>query len=154
MLFMNKGKLDESLKLLEVFAVDDTSLACAVFYFFNLYQTLLNLEGAPQDEIETVMPTLEKTCETVEQVFVRYKSEEESLHGPSIRFAPTVVPLSSFLAEGLSQISRFKLQLKALKSGISISSTASQILNLSQPEPEELEKTGISARENICRWLM
>ena len=142
------------LKLLEVFAVDESSLACAVFYFFNLYQDLLNLEGAPQDEIDDAMPALEETCESVEQVFAKYKLEEELLHGPSIRFAPTVVPLSSFLAEGLSQISRFKLQLRALKSGISISSTASQILNLSQPDPQEFEKTGISARENICRWLM
>jgi hypothetical protein len=95
-----------------------------------------------------------ESCKSIEQVFVTYKGEEERVQGPALRFAPTVVPISSFLAEGLSQISLFKLQLKALQSGISISSTASQILNLSQPLPHEFKETGLSARENICRWLM
>jgi nuclear pore complex protein Nup98-Nup96 len=154
MLFMNKENLDESLKLLEVFAVDESSLACAVYNFFQLYRSILSLEGATRAEIDASMPTLMESCKSIEQVFVTYKGEEERVQGPALRFAPTVVPISSFLAEGLSQISLFKLQLKALQSGISISSTASQILNLSQPLPHEFKETGLSARENICRWLM
>eukprot|EP00980_Cylindrotheca_fusiformis_P027840 scaffold22560_cov135-Cylindrotheca_fusiformis.AAC.51 len=154
MLFMSKENLAESLKLLEVFAVDETSLACAVYDFFQLYGSIMSLEGAPQADIDGAMPALLESCESIEHVFATYKGEQERVQGPDLCFPPTVVPISSFLAEGLSQISLFKLQLKALQSGISISSTASQILNLSEPLRHEVKEAGLAARENICRWLM
>lgn len=154
MLFMNRDNLDESLKVLEVFAVDESSLACAVFDFFQLHRSILNLEGAPRSEIDAAMPTLIDSCNRIEDVFVTYKGQAETIEGPALRFAPTVVPISSFLAESLSQVSLFKLQLKALQSGISLSSTASQILNLARPLPHEFKENDLSARENICRWLM
>jgi nuclear pore complex protein Nup98-Nup96 len=154
MIFMNKEKLDESLKLLEVFAVDKNSLAYAVYTFFQVYQSILTLEGASSTEIEGTMPALLEACDSIEQVFVAYKSGEDRQQGKAIRFVPALVPLSSFLAEALSQLSLFKLQMKALQAGISISSTASQILNLSTPEREEFKENSMSARENICRWLM
>jgi hypothetical protein len=154
MLFMNKEKLAEAHRLLEVFSVDESSLAYAVFNFFQVYQNILLLEGASHAEIDAAMPALFETCENVEQVFAAYRSGEDKLQGPALRLVPdtNLVPMASFLAEGLSQISLFKLQLKALQAGISISSTASQILNLCQPK--DFKESGISARENICRWLM
>ena len=154
MLFMNKEKLAEAHRLLEVFSGDKSSLASAVFSFFQVYQNILLLEGASRTEIEVAMPALFETCEEVEQVFAAYRLGEEKLQGPPLRLVPhtTSVPMASFLAEALSQISLFKCQLKGLEAGISISNTASQILNLSQPK--EFRESGISARENICRWLM
>jgi hypothetical protein len=154
MLFMNKEKLQNACKLLEPFSSDDTTLVSAVFDFFQVYENIRSLEGASPVAINAAMPELWETCEKVEQIFAAYRLGEERLKGPALRLVPDdkLVPISSFLAEGLSQISLFKLQLKALQAGISISSTASQILNLAQPK--EFNGGGISARESICRWLM
>jgi hypothetical protein len=154
MLFMNKDRLEQSRPLLEVFSVNDSSLATAMFDFFQVYENILALERSGRAEIDTAVPLLLEACEDVGQVFAAYRSGEERLQGPALRLIPDtkLVPMASFLAEGLSQISLFKLQLRALQAGISISSTASQILNLSQPK--DFNESGISARENIVRWLM
>ena len=154
MLFMNKDKLAGARRILEVFSVDEGTLVFAVFNFFQIYENILLLEGASRAEIDSALPDLLETCESVEKVFAAYRSGEEKLQGPALRMIPdtNMVPMASFLAEGLSQVSLFKLQLRALQSGISLSSTASQILNLTQPV--DLKESGIAARENICRWFM
>lgn len=154
MFFMNKGMLAEARIVLDAFSVDSDSLAGAVFDFFYIYEDILRLEQAAQAEIDSEVPPMLERCEQVERTFAAYKSGEAKLQGPTLRIIPgtRTVPMACFLAEGLSQISLFKLQLQALKSQLSLSSTATQILNLAHPS--DMMDIGISARENILRWLM
>ena len=154
MFFMNKADLASARHLLDAFSVDSSSLAGAVFDFFQIHEDIARLEHAAQPEIDVAVPTLLERCEQVEHTLASYRSGEAKLQGPTLRIIPEkkTVPMACFLAEGLSQISLFKLQLRALQSQMSISSTATQILNLAQPN--EMIDSGISARENILRWLM
>jgi nuclear pore complex protein Nup98-Nup96 len=154
MFFMDKETLAEARIVLDAFSVDSGSLAGAVFDFFYIYEDILRLAKAAQKVIDSTVPSLLERCEQVEHTFASYQSGEAKLQGPTLRIVPgtRTVPMACFLAEGLSQISLFKLQLRALKSQLSLSSTATQILNLAQPS--DMMDSGISARENILRWLM
>lgn len=154
MLFMNMEELEQALKLLEVFAVEDNSLAFAVYNFFQLHQSISALDGASRGDIESAIPSLSEACRSIEQVLISYKSEGKTTRESSLCLTPVVVPLASFLAEAISQISLFKLQLTALQSEIQISSSVSQILNLAQPKYHEVNELGISDRENIYKWLL
>lgn len=154
MFFMNMEELAKALKLLEVFAREEDSLAFAVYNFFQLSQSISALDGASQAEIESTVPSLSETCNRIEQVLESYQPDSTTTQRSSLRFSPDVVPLASFLAEAMSQLSLFKLQLKALQSEIQISSSVSQILSLAQPQRHEINQLGISDRENICKWLL
>jgi hypothetical protein len=154
MLFMSKDKVKEALDLVEVFSATESSLASAVFDFFQIYQNILLLEGASRTKIDAAVPALFETCDIVEQIFASYRLGEEKLHGPALRIIPPtkLVPMTSFLAEGLAQISLFKLQLKALEAGVSISNIASQLLNITSSS--DFKDSGMSSRDNMLRWLM
>lgn len=154
MLFMNMEDLEQALKLLEVIAVEPDSLAFAVYNFFQLYESISELDGASRAEIESALPSLSKACRSVEKVLVSYKSEGATTRRSSLCFAPVVVPFVSFLEEAMSQISLFKMQLTALQSEIRISSSVSQILNLTQPKHHEVNELGISDHESICKLLL
>lgn len=154
MFFMNTEELAKALKLLEVLSGGKDSLAFAVYNFFHLHQSISALDGASRAEIESSLPSLSETTKCIEQVLVSYEPEGTTTRVSSLRFAPAVVPFTSFLAEAMSQLSLFKVQLKALESEIQISSSVSQILNLAQPNQHEIIQLGISDRENICKWLL
>ncbi|CAJ1941899.1 unnamed protein product [Cylindrotheca closterium] len=154
MLFMNMEKLEQALKLLEVFAVEGDSLALALCNLFQLYQSISELDGASRAEIECAIPSLSEACSSIEQVLVTYKLEGTARREAFVCFAPVVVPFVSFLAEAMSQISLFKIKLTALQSEIQISGSVSQILNLAQPKHQEVNRLGISDRESICKWLL
>ena len=153
-LFLNKTKLKETLGLVEVFASAENNLVSAVVDFFHVYQTIHVLEGASRSERDAAIPALMETCNTVEQILKSYRSGNESLQGPALGIVPDTkrVPMESFLAEGLAQISLFKLQLKALQAGIPIASIASQIMKLTTPD--DFSGHGITSRDNMLRWLM
>ena len=153
-LFMNKEKTSEALTLLQSFAVDESSLAFAMSSFFQVHTSISQLRNQRKDEIEKALPNLLSACKNIEEVFSSYLTSEETLQGPTLRMVQgtTTVPMACFLAEGLSQISLFKLQLRALQEGISLSNTASQILNLSLAK--DISVGGLSSREDVCRWLM
>ncbi len=154
MFFMNKDDLGEARMVLDAFSVDSNSLAGAVVDFFHLYEDILLLEEATSADVDAAISPMLDRCEQVEQVFASYRSGQAKLRGPTLRIFPAAktVPMASFLAEGLSQISLFKLQLRALQLHLSLSSTATQLLNLSQPNG--MMDSGLSARENILRWLL
>jgi nuclear pore complex protein Nup98-Nup96 len=155
MLFMSKSKVQESLQLLEVFSAEEGSLTSALFDLFQVYQNILQLEGAGRAEIEAAIPLLFETCDSVEEIFAAYRSGEEKLRGPALRIIPDtkVVALSSFLAEALAQISLFKLQIKALEAGVSTSNIASHLMNLTSSNDFK-DSAGMSSRDNMLRWLM
>lgn len=152
--FMNKSDLAEARMVLDAFSVDSESLAGAVFDFFQIYEAIALLEKATQEEVDSSVPLLLERCDQVEQVFASYRFGEAKLQGPTLRIIPDakMVPMACFLAEVLSQISLFKFQLQALRSHLGLSSTATQILNLAQGG--EMTDFGISARENVLRWLL
>merc|ERR1712232_331618 len=144
----NTEKLAKALKLLEVFSGEENCLAFAVYNLFQLCQSISALEGASRAEIESAIPSLSGTCDCIEQVLVSYTFEPEgtTTRVSSLRFAPAAIPFKYFLAEAMSQLSLFKIQLKALHSEIQISSSVSQILNLAQPARHEINQLGISDR--------
>lgn len=154
MFFMNTDELEMALKLLEVFARGEDSLAFAIYNFFQLYHSVSALDGACRAEVESAVPQLSETCKFIEQVLASYELESAISIGSSLRFAPAVVPFRSFLAEAMSQLSLFHLQLRALDSEIQISSSVSQILNLAQPKGHDIKQFSVSDRENICKWLL
>jgi hypothetical protein len=59
-----------------------------------------------------------------------------------------LVPMGSFLAEALSLVAKYKLQILSLEAGGSITGTTSQMLKLAKSGKES------GTEENICRWLM
>ncbi len=149
-LFLSGEKLTDMLQLLKALASsEDASLARAVFDFFEIHRTIEALDGKPREEIEAQIPALLEACDEVEKVFITQQSDE----GGSEFFPDSVVvPVSSFLAEGLSQVSLFRLQVLALQSDMSVSSTASQMLKLATNK--DVVSRNFADRENICRWLM
>jgi hypothetical protein len=90
----------------------------------------------------------------VEKTLVSYHAGEMKLQGPSLRLIPgtKAIPMAFFLAESLSQISLFKMRLRAIMSGACLSNTPSQFLDLALPE--DMLPGGISERENFLRWLL
>ena len=153
-LFLSKSKLKETLALVDVFASAENNLVSAVVDFFQVYQNIHMLEGASRSERDAAIPALMEACSTVEQILKAYRTGDEKRQGPALGIVPDSkrVPMESFLAEGLAQISLFKLQLKALEAGIPISSIASQIMKLTTPD--DFSSHGITSRDNMLRWLM
>jgi Nuclear protein 96/Nucleoporin autopeptidase len=148
-LFLSGEKLADVLHLLKVFATsENVPLASAVLDFFEIHRRIQMMSEQPREEIEAAIPAFLEVCDEVEQVFVSQQRDDDA------KFVSDsfVVPMASFLAEGLSQISLFRLQVLALQSGKSVSSTASQIFMLAAND--DLGTRDFSDRENICRWLM
>jgi hypothetical protein len=129
-------------------------LVSAVSTFFAICEDIEDLERCSQVEIEESVPDLMETCEEIQQIFSSYKESEEKLANNGLGIVPEnyLVPLGCFLAEALHQTSHFKLQLLALKEGMGMSNTASQMLKLLRSQgPSDYS---IGNRENVCRWLM
>lgn len=152
--FMNQSDLTKARMVLDAFSVDSESLAGAVLDFFQIYEAIALLGKATQEEVDTAVPLLLERCDQVEQVFASYRFGEAKLQGPALRIIPEakIVPMACFLAEVLSQLSLFKFQLRALQSRLGLSSTATQILNLAQAG--DVMDLGMSARDNVLRWLL
>lgn len=157
MLFMDKETLSHARDLLSVFALEEKSLANAIFEFFIVYEDVLKLEkeNASKEIIDQAVPELLESCAAIEEIFASHQSGEAKLKGPTLRMVSSskTVPMTCFLAEALSQTSLLKLQLRALKSGMKKATTATQVFNLSSSIDLE-QDSGIAARENILRWLM
>jgi len=155
-LFINREKRDSILQLFEglSLSVENKSLVSAVSTFFGIREEIEELERCSREEIEDSIPGLLEACEVIQQIFSSYKASEEKLVDNSLDMVPLtyLVPMGSFLAEALHQTSHFKLQILALKEGVGISSTASQMLKLVRSQG--LGDYSIGNRENICRWLM
>lgn len=153
-LFLNGEKLSDMMELLKALvSSEDVPLASAVLDLFQIYRTIQSLDGGSREEIDASIPALLDACDEVEETFVR--QQRQSYDADVIEFFPDsiVVPMASFLAEGLSQISLFRLQVLALQSDVSVGSTASQMLKLATNE-DIISKSSFADRENICRWLM
>ena len=107
-----------------------------------------------RENIEDMVPNLLKACDEIQQIFYSYKASEQKLVDNGLDIVPEKesVPIGSFLSEALHQTSHFKLQILALKGGLGISNTASQMLKL--VKLQGLSDCSIGNRENICRWLM
>jgi len=155
-LFINREKRDSILQLFERLSLkmEHQSLVSAVSTFFAICEEIEELERCYQAEIEESVPDLMEACEDIQQIFSAYKASEEKLADNGLDIVPEnyLVPLGSFLAEALHQTSHFKLQLLALKAGMGISNTASQMLKLVRSQgPSDYS---IGNRENVCRWLM
>jgi nuclear pore complex protein Nup98-Nup96 len=155
-LFINRERRDSILQLFEDLSskMEHQSLVSAVSTFFAICEDIEDLERCSQAEIEESVPDLMETCEEIQQIFSSYKESEEKLANNGLGIVPEnyLVPLGCFLAEALHQTSHFKLQLLALKEGMGMSNTASQMLKLLRSQgPSDYS---IGNRENVCRWLM
>jgi len=155
-LFLNGEKQRSILHLVEFLSssVGDKSLVNATSTFFAINEDIRRLETSSRELIEDAIPKLLEACDGVEQIFSSYKASEEKLLDNNLDIVPEtyLVPMGSFLAEALNQTSRFKLQILALKEGMSTTSTSSQMLNL--VKSQGCSDVKIGNRENICRWLM
>jgi len=155
-LFTSRREQGTILRLFEdlYLSEDNKSLTWAVSTFFEIYEQIHILEGHSRDYVEKNIPALLDDCEKIEQIFSSYKASEGKLADNSLDIVPEhyLVPMGSFLAEALHQTSHFKLQILALKEGMTISSTASQKLKLLRAQ--SCSDGNIGNRENICRWLM
>jgi hypothetical protein len=156
MFVMDTDTLQKALDdIIKPFSPGENSLASAVCDFFELYQSIRYLEGGSKHDIEKALPSLYETCDNIEKVFVMYKSREAKLQGNSaLQIIPSfkLVPLASFLAEGLAQVCLFRLQIRALENGLSIANASSQLLTLSMEQSRE--KFGIASENKWLRWLM
>jgi len=155
-LFINRERRDYILQLFEDLSskTEHQSLVSAVSTFFAICEDIEDLERCSQAEIEESVPDLMETCEEIQEIFSSYKAREEKLANNGLGMVPEnyLVPLGCFLAEALHQTSHFKLQLLALKEGMGVSNTASQMLKLLRSQgPSDYS---IGNRENVCRWLM
>ena len=155
-LFINRDERESILQIFEGLSsrMEHQSLVSAIWTFFAICEEIEGLERCSQAEIEESVPDLMETCDEIQQIFSSYKASEGKLADSGLDIVPEnyLVPLGSFLAEALHQTSHFKLQLLALKEGMGISNTASQMLNLLRSQaPNDYS---IENRENVCRWLM
>jgi len=155
-LFTNREDRDRVLPLLEGLesSVESKSLVVAILKFFDLLHAIEELEVSSREDIEDMAPDLLKACDEIQQIFSSYKASEEKLVDNGLDIVPEKesIPIGSFLSEALHQTSHFKLQILALKGGLGISNTASQMLKL--VKLQGLSDCSIGNRENICRWLM
>lgn len=154
--FIGNQRRDSILKLFDELSskMEHQSLVSAVSTFFAICEDIQELERCTQAEIKETVPDLMELCEEVQQIFSSYKLSEEKLVNNGLDIVPEnyLVPLGSFLAEALHQTSHFKLQLLALKKGMGISNTGSQMLTLLRSQGPSDYSFG--NMENICRWLM
>jgi len=162
-LFTNKESRDSVLQIFEGLSskMENQSLVSAIWTFFAISEEIGGLEGCSQAEIDESVPDLMKACDDIQQIFFEYKGSEEELvekglEGKGLEMVPQnyLVPLGCFLAEALHQTSHFKLQLLALKEGMSMSNTASQMLTLIKSQSQRPNEYSIGKTENIYRWLM
>mmetsp|Transcript_1465 Transcript_1465/g.1626 ORF Transcript_1465/g.1626 Transcript_1465/m.1626 type:complete len:1759 (-) Transcript_1465:394-5670(-) len=155
-LFASRSEQGTILRLIEelYLSEDNKSLPWAISTFFETYEQIHMLEGLSKDHIDQNIPTLLDNCEKIEHIFSSYKASEGKLADNSLDIIPEhyLVPMGSFLAEALHQTSHFKLQILAVKEGMTITSTASQKLKLLRAQ--SCSDGNIGNRENICRWLM
>lgn len=155
MFVMDKDNLQKALQIIETFAPAENSLASAVCDFFEVYQSIRYLEGRSKDDIQKALPSLHETCDNIERIFSMYRSRNAGLQGTdALEIIPSskLVPLASFLAEGLAQVCLFRLQIRALENGSSISKASSQLLTLTMTQSGE--KFGVAAENEWLRWLM
>ena len=155
-LFVDSKSRESILKIAEGLSskMENQSLVSAIWTFFAVHEEIEGLERCTQAEIDESVPELMDTCEDIQQIFSSYKAREEKLVDNGLEIVPEnyLVPVGSFLAEALHQTSHFKLQLLALKEGMGIANTSSQMLKLLRNQaPSDYN---IQNRENVCRWLM
>ena len=155
-LFIEKEARDSILPLFDMLSsiTEQQSLVSAVSTFFEILEAIENLEECSREDIDEQVPGLLEACKNIEEIFSSYKASEEKLADNGLDMVPEnyLVPIGSFLAEALHQTSHFKLQLLALKEGMSIKNTASQMLTLLRSTPPN--DYNIGNTENLCRWLM
>mmetsp|Transcript_1191 Transcript_1191/g.2551 ORF Transcript_1191/g.2551 Transcript_1191/m.2551 type:complete len:1749 (+) Transcript_1191:347-5593(+) len=155
-LFTSKDDRERILPLLEslVPSVESKSLVVAILKFFGVLHEIELLERSSREEIEDIVPTLLKACDEIQQIFSFHKASEDKLVDNGLDIVPEkeLVPMGSFLSEALHQTSHFKLQILAIKEGMGVASTASQMLKLVKSQGTSDYSFG--DRENICRWLM
>ncbi len=154
MLFLNKRALAEARTVLDAFSGNEDSLTSAVNDMFSVYEEILRLERLSCGEIDEMAPLLLERCERVEKTLVWCHDGAMKLHAQSLRLIPATktVPVECFLAESLSQISLFKLRLRAMLSHRR--PVNSQSLFLDTAHSEDMRSGGISERENFLRWLL
>jgi len=156
MLFLSKDAIIEARMVLKAFSgSNDDSLSTGVEEIFDIYEELLRLERFSREDIEEITPSLIARCETVEKTLASYNVGKKQLQGASLGLVPgtKTVPMPCFLAESLSQISLFKLRLRALLSRTAVRNGApSQLLDFTRSD--DVVGGGISERENFLRGLL
>lgn len=145
-------KRESQEKLLEFFdelllvEEDSNTLVWAVSTFFEIYDEIQQLEISRENNEKEIPALLLEDLEKMEKVFISYKERENKMVQNTLDIIPAsyCVSMAAFLSEALHQTSVFKLQIFALKEGMTITSTASQKMKFMRSK----------GNNSQIRWLM
>lgn len=145
-------KRESQEKLLELFdelllvEEDSNTLVWAVSTFFEIYDEIQQLEISRENNEKEIPALLLEDLEKMEKVFISYKERENKMFQNTLDIIPAsyCVSMAAFLSEALHQTSVFKLQIFALKEGMTITSTASQKMKFMRSK----------GNNSQIRWLM
>lgn len=154
LLFLDEESItSDGMVLLDAFSCNGT-LTSAVHELFHINRKTILLSGQSQADLDRDAPQLLERCVEIERTLASYYSGERKLRGPNLRVIPRSkrVPMTHFLAEGLSQVCLLKLRLRGMKAGDATLAGRSSYLHLAKDE--DMVPGGISERENFLRWLL